>query len=270
MRSIVWGAVVWCFWVASSASLAAEEVVPVGAGSYLTSRPKLCKPLPESIFRTRELTGPMLTGQWWSSLVFQKFSQPLFAHPLAMQCKEEGLAVWYPGSKIHGNEHGIFGVGSGKNGDLLIGLEGAKFPQADCGGFSDWFVTSVFADGKKTLRTTFGHGSPFVFCTSEGANPQISFGGAAKLWSANRPGTTRGVTVNGHHYGLYALTPWKSHDGNKTWSIESPGKSAFSIAILPSDNEDMLQLAEQYAHNHVLDSRVEYEFAGGMVKSKIK
>jgi len=254
--------------VGSVAALAAEGVVPVGAGSYLTSRPKLCKPLPESLYRTRDLTGPMLTGQWWSSLVWQKYSQPLFAHPLALQCGEKGLAVWYPGSKIHGNEHGIFGEGSGKDGDIRIGLEGTIFPQADCGGFSDWMVTAVFAADGKSLRTSFGHGSPFVYCTHAGASPQFSFSAAPKLWSGSEKDAVLGVTVNGHHYGLFGPTgsAWKGLDG-KAWTLDAPGKTYFSLAILPDDKPETLALFAKHAHSHVVDTRLAYQIAGGTLRS---
>ena len=39
------------------------------------------------------LTGPMRTGQWWSSLVWMPLSQPLFAHPLVMRCVDGGLTI---------------------------------------------------------------------------------------------------------------------------------------------------------------------------------
>lgn len=251
-----------------SVPCAAEEVVSVGSGGYLTTRPKPCKALPETIYRTRDLTGPMLTGQWWSSLVFQKHSQPLFAHPLAMQCKDDGLAVWYPGSKIFGNKDGIFGIGSGKNGDLLIGLEGAKFTQADCGGFSDWFVTAVFADGEKSLRTSFGHGSPFVYCETSGADARITFSGPVKMWSNTGKSVVIGLTVNGHHYGFFAPSDATlTKVDQNAWSLASRGKGYFSIALLPDDQQATLELFAKYAHNHVVDTRVEYQVQGGSVKS---
>ena len=129
---------------------AAESVVEVGAGGYLTTAPKPCKPLPREIFRTAEVTGPMVTNQWWSSLVWQKHSQNMFAHPAFMRCVADGLVVGYPGARVHGNDVGIFGGADLGGGDLRIGhSEVDDFPRADCGGYSDWFVTAVFAtDGE--------------------------------------------------------------------------------------------------------------------------
>jgi hypothetical protein len=141
------------------------DVVRAGAGGYLLTRPNPCKPLPEIVHKSQDCNQPVITGQWWSSLLWQqrKFSQPLFAHPLVATCTESGLAVSYPGVHIHGNEAGIFGSGSGPDGDLKLGHSAAPtFAQADCDGYSDWFLSVLFSNGPRSLRVSLGHGSPLV------------------------------------------------------------------------------------------------------------
>src|ERR1043165_2533848 len=71
--------------VASPASEAVDGMVKVGPGGYLIAPRKACKQLNDPIYKTSDMTGPMLTGQWWSSLVWQPLSQPLFAHPMTMR-----------------------------------------------------------------------------------------------------------------------------------------------------------------------------------------
>ena len=79
----------------------------------------------------------------------KKFGQPLFAHPLVATCTEGGLAVSYPGANVHGNPAGIFGSGSGPDGDLKLGHSAARtFQQVDCDGYSDWFVSARFSAGR--------------------------------------------------------------------------------------------------------------------------
>lgn len=252
-----------------SAAEVPGPVVPVGAGGYLTTLPKPCKPLPAEIYRTADLTGPMLTGQWWSSLVWQKYSQPLFAHPLSMLCTSNGLAVSYPGANIHGNKSGIFGSGSGREGDLKLGHAAASsFPQADCGGFSDWFVTTVFASGPASLRASFGHGSPFVFCLYAGGNPTVSFTKPPLVWAGTAQDAVLGVTANGHHYGLFGASGsrWSGLDGT-TFVNQAAGKPYFSISLLPDNRPATLAQFRQYAYQHVTDTRVEFKVESGFVKS---
>ena len=257
---------------ATMLSAVTEEAGPVvksGAGGYLTTRPKPCKPLPEAIYRTADLTGPMLTGQWWSSLVWQKYSQNLFAHPLALLCASNGLAVSYPGASIHGNKTGIFGGGSGRDGDLKLGHSAAAaFPQADCGGFSDWFLTAIFAAGPASLRASFGHGSPFVYCLYAGGNPTVSFTKAPQIWSGTPHAAVLGLTVNGHHYGLFGPSgsTWTGLEGT-TFVNLARGKPYFSLALLPDNQPATLAWFRKYAYSHVTDTRLEFKTEAGVVQA---
>ena len=66
--------------------------------------------------------------------------------------------------------------------------------------------------GAKTLRTSFGHGSPFVFVTIEGGNATLSFGKEApKVWSGTTKDAVLGISVKNRHYGIFA-------PGGSTWS----------------------------------------------------
>ena len=261
--------VVVCVGALAAATNDAGTVVKTGAGGYLTTLPKPCKPLPEEIYRTADVKGPMLTGQWWSSLVWQKYSQNLFAHPMSMLCASNGLAVSYPGSAIRGDKSGIFGSGSSREGDLKIGHSGAAFfPQADCGGFSDWFVTAVFASGPAALRASFGHGSPFVYCVYAGGNPTVSFAKAPQIWSGGAKDAVLGVSVGGRHYGLFGATgsTWSGLEG-AAFVNNANGKSYFSVAVLPDNQPGTLALFRRYAYSHVTDTRLECKVENGFVKS---
>lgn len=251
----------------SSATPLRADVVKAGGGSYRTTRPEPCQPLPERIYRTTDVTGPMVTGQWWSSLVWQPFSQALFAHPLALRCSENGLEVTYPGSSITANQHGIFGLGLPKGGDLTIGHAGADpFEQAECGGYSDWFVTAVFETDSSSLKTTFGHGSPFVFCENTGSNATILFPRPPEIWSGSNGDSTLGVTINGHHYGLFGPTG-SAGVGLDTRQLtnDTNGKGYFSVAILPDKEVATLGRFKKYAHNQVTDTRVTHTVVKGQV-----
>ncbi len=253
--------------LAAGMSACVAEMIPVGSGSYATEVPKSCKPLPEKIFKTAEVKGPTVTGQWWSSLLWQEFSQNMFAHPLGMVCTPEGLAIGYPGTAIVANQAAIMGGGITKVGDLVIGHSATtKFPNAECGGYSDWFVTAAFISGQSSLKTSFGHGSPFVYCLYGGGDPVVRFGNAPKIWSGTKAAVL-GITSNGHHYGLFGATgtTWSGLDGT-TFTNQSGGKSYFSVALLPDDKPETLALFQRYAYNHVTDTQLNYAALAGKVK----
>ncbi len=251
---------------------AGEQIARVGdAGSYRLTRPQPCKPLPERIHKTENVPGPVITNQWFSSLLWQqrRFGQPLFAHPLVATCFDSGLAIGYPGARVVGNSSGIFGSGVGRGGDLRLGHSAAtRFAQVDCDGYSDWFVTALFTDGQASMRVTLGHGSPFVYCAYEGGNPTVSFTAPPQVWSGGKEEPILGISVRGHHYGLFgpAGSRW-SGLGEKVLTNEASGKSYLSVALLPDNRPETLALFRRYAHNHVTDSRVDYKIDGGVVKS---
>jgi len=250
-------------------SAASADVVQVGAGSYRTTRPGPCKALPEKIYKTADLDDHVPSGQWWSSLVWEPLSSWMFPHPLAVRCREGGLAVVYPGSGIAANKVGIFGRGGGKLGDFTIGhSEVESFSQANCGGYSDWFVTAAFARGKAALRVSFGHGSPFVYCRIAGGNPTLRFARKPRVWSGEAGDAVLGVSLHGAHYGLFGPTgsSWNGVDGT-LFVNDADGKGYLSVALLPDDSPQTLAVFRKYAHNHVTDTRADFAVAGGVVKT---
>lgn len=246
----------------------ADGVVKVGPGGYLTAPPKACKPLNDRIYKTSDLTGPMLTGQWWSSLVWQPLSQPLFAHPMVMRCVDGGLTIDYPGSKITANEHGIFGSGASKDGDMRLGHSAStSFAQADCAGYSDWFVTTSFASGAASFKASFGHGSPYIYASYVGGNPTLTFSKAPTLWAGKAGDAVLGITINNHHYGLFGATGSAWATDGTTWSNDGKGKNYLTLALLPDNQPTTLELFKKHAHSHVVDTRVEYKIQGGTLST---
>jgi endoglucanase Acf2 len=245
------------------------EIIAVGAGSYTTQMPEGCNPLPKKIYKTADVKGPTVTGQWWSSLLWQEFSANLFPHPLGMVCSQEGLAISYPGSGLVGGKDAIMGGGITKDGDFKIGLSsGALFKAAECGGYSDWFVTAAFTGGSATLNTSFGHGSPFIYSTYAGADPVLNFVHKPTLWSGSANDAVLGVTIRGNHYGLFGPTgsSWTGIDGTSFSNVAS-GKNYLSVALLPDDKPETLALFKRYAYSHVVDTQVAYQPVAGKVKA---
>lgn len=240
----------------------AQGPVKVGAGSYTTVAPVGAKLPQDKVYRSEGMKGPMPTGDWWSSLAWVPLSDTMFPHPLAVRAVEGGLRVFYPGAHLSANEHGIFGMTPGGSGDLVIGHSAAdKFSEARVDGASDWFVTALFADGAKKLRTSFGHGSPFVFVTIEGGDPTLSFSDKPRVWSGAAGDATLGISVGDRHYGIFAPTgsSWSGLDGTK-WTAGTKGKGYLSVAVLPDNKPETLALFQKHAHAHVTDTRVAWQY----------
>lgn len=263
----------WFAFVASLCFLegaSGQSIVATGSGSYRTTAPTLCRPLPTELFKTADVTGPMVTNQWWSSLVWTRYSQNMFAHPAFVRCDADGLVMGYQGARIHGNTAGIFGSADLSKGDLKIGHSEVKeFPAARCGDYSDWFVMAEFKhEAGGMLQTSFGHGSPYVYGMIEGGDPTVDFSNSPTIWSDETDGPTLGISVNGNHYGLFGSrgSRWDISNGMKFTNV-GRRQAHFSIAVLPDNRPETLRLFARYAHAHVTDTRVEYSIADGLVKA---
>ena len=97
------------------------DTVSVGAGSYTTKLPAGAKEPGTLPFVTEAVKRPVPTNDWWSSLVFSRFSNQMFPHPLGVQAHEKGLRIYYPGIGYTANPEGIFTAVMQAPNDLVIG-----------------------------------------------------------------------------------------------------------------------------------------------------
>ena len=237
---------------------AAPKIVKLGSGSYAADFPPGAKRPPATIFKTANVTGPVPTNDWWSSLCWMEFSERQYPHPLAVQAGRSGLAVYYPGSNITANKAAIFGfMPAGTGQDLVLGHSAqAEFPDARLDGFSDWFVRAEFAAGENRMHVSYGHGCPLVYAMYQGGTARVTFAKTPRIWSGDADSAVLGVTAGRNHYGLFGPSgsQW-SGIGSKTLTNRSTDKPYFSLAVLPDDSPKTLVLFRSHAYAHVTDTR---------------
>jgi len=241
---------------------AGQDVVRIGAGSYAVALPPKAKEPPRTIYKTADLAGKMPTTDWWSSLAWMPFSERQYPHPLAVRATPKGLQVYYPGPSIKATPSVIFGSMPGGGEDLVLGHSGQEeFPDARVGGFSDWFVRAAFDAGPNRMHVSYGHGSPFVYALYEGGGARVTFARDPAVWSGTDRNSTLGVTVAGRHYALFGPTgsTWTGL-GSRTLTNRAEGKGYFSLALLPEATPKALALFQPYAHSHVTDTRVAWQY----------
>ena len=94
---------------ANGVAKAADATVALGEGGYAVELPPGAKRPQAEIYKTADLSGPMPTNDWWSSLAWMPFSERQYPHPLAVQAESGGLRIYYPGPRITANKAAIFG-----------------------------------------------------------------------------------------------------------------------------------------------------------------
>jgi endoglucanase Acf2 len=261
MRSFAFaGAVVLGFCIV--AARAEDGTIKVGRGSYTLTVPPGTKQPPATVYRTDTLRGPIPTNDWCSSLVFARYSECHYPHPLAVKATAAGLRVYYPGASITANRVGIFGDMPDDGQDLVLGHSTqAEFPDARLHTFSDWFVTTSFAHRDRQMLVSYGHGSPFVYALYEGGEPLLTLPKKPTIWSGDAQSPVLGITLGGRHYGLFGPSgaTWAGLDTNKL-ACRTGGKRYFALAVLPQATAETLTLFRRYAYAHVVGTRIEWSY----------
>ncbi|MFD4256888.1 glycosyl hydrolase [Streptomyces sp. NPDC058534] len=256
-----------------AATPAAAANVPVGEGSYSDTRPPGASgpttntgtPVTPKV--TPGAKGkPVPTNDWWSSLAFQRYgdnpySTPMYGHPLTYQATGGGLEIGYPTTPAVVGEGRQYEYAHKR--DLTLGLTGLNSPDTKADAWSDWTVTPYWSDGTRTLRTTIGHGLPFVYAKGSGGNAQITTAAAPTVFADQ--GSVLGITVGGHHYALFAPSGSDWNVSGSTLTAPLGAKDYFSLAVLPS--VDALATYKKYAYSFVTGSKATWSYTAGSVKA---
>ncbi len=237
----------------------ASSIVSVGAGSYTTAAPSNLTLPPGTIYRTSNVTGPMPTSDWWTSVAWTQPAYPIYPLPLALQTTTSGIGVDYPDLEVETDA-----VHAGYATDFTLGATSGTFPSPNplVDGYSDWTVSMLWNNGSGgTMRVTAGQGSPYLYATFANENPQLTFSAAPTIWSGTASSSVLGITVNNHNYALFGPSgsSW-SGLGTTTLTNNLGGKSYFSLAALPDNTTTTLQTFQLYAYSFITNTQVSWSY----------
>ncbi|WP_267643157.1 glycosyl hydrolase [Haloarchaeobius amylolyticus] len=245
---------------------AAADVVSVGNGSYTTTVPSGEEHPPEQVYATADVSAPYPTNEWWSNLLRAQFGAPMWAHPLVGTPTSEGLDIVHPTdwtfTQVNGDKNRGNIAEMDPSGDLTLGTTGASFVDARCAGWGDWHVDVRWGAGDAstpTLDATMAQGSPYVFAEVSGADAELTFAATPEVWADQ--GNVLGVTVNGHHYGVFAPSgaTW-SGIGSNTLTSALAGEGYLTVAALPEATTTALSRYESYAYNTLTGTSVSWTY----------
>ncbi len=274
------GAVVAYLVQAVALPVARAAAVSVGSGSYAEGTPSgggvptECNNTPVTNPRAHVTSnfpsGAIPTNDWWTSLLWRKFdcasiSENLMAHPLSFHAYTNGLGVSYATTpSISGTATGVSEYHYSYAEDFRLGIAGLT-SDGKVDGYSDWTVSELWSSGSNSLRTTFGHGLPFVYATKTGGNATLTGVATPTVWSNSNAAI--GFTINGHDYAAFAPTGSTWNISGSTISSSLNGGTFFSVAVLPTttgtstaDKITALNAYAPYAHNHVTGTKVSWSY----------
>jgi endoglucanase Acf2 len=248
----------------TTAVIAAE--IRAGAGRYFDApRSALhARPRPAT-FVAADLVGQAVpTNQWYSSVVFLRWSQPLYAHPVSYQATPKGLELGRPPREI-GTYEGSREVRELHRPALTVAPVAFQPEDARLSGRGDWHARVRLGDGQgKHLDATLLHGSPFSYyeVTDGDLSVSVAEGPAERLAGVD---DTRalGLRVRGQAYVAYAPSgaTW-TEDSAGRWRVKFPDNRprTLAIAALPNDSAATLRAFAAAAYVFPTDTTVDWRY----------
>jgi len=265
--------------VAGVVDTVAAQTATSGLGTYRTEFKRGDPTPPVAEYITGAAIGKAApTNQWYSSVMFKRWSQPIHALPMTYLATEEGFELGLPVKRV-GTVNGIREVKYAHTPALVVSPVAFKPQDARLAKFSDWLaqISMASSDGA-TLTATVLHGNPFSYY--EVSSGDVRFRLAAKPDAAVVPvdGTGDGrvavLTIAGRSYAVFAPSGAKWEWAQPTELVLRLPAAAryFSVAGLPDANEATVREFAEVAYAFPTDTRVEwvYDERGSKVRSTFR
>jgi endoglucanase Acf2/fibronectin type 3 domain-containing protein len=257
----------------SSHSAEAVAVTPTGAveqlGSYAASIPAGCPVTSSNQFITDNLSVPLPTHDWWTSIMTVRHSGMVSAKPLAFYTKGWQLECGYPPVNAYSDR-----IEAPFTKELcLAGLAGS-FPDKPDGyarvdGYGDFSVRTRLGEPYAHLMVTLVQGSPYVYVTESNCPPVLTCPLGYTLVDVDPAASYLVIRVSDAVNTTYALFA----PAGTTWDTTSPDEIIpempadqhfMSIAVMTdrssSFDTNEFNLLQQHAYVFVTNTHVDFAY----------
>ncbi|HEX8341218.1 MAG TPA: glycosyl hydrolase [Tepidisphaeraceae bacterium] len=249
----------------------AQDVVPVGKGSYASSPPPQAGKDALAMVGERQPNvvdlgdRPVPTNQWWTHLLTNKATGQLWSYPLCAESDAEGLNVFFPSEW---NPEGQELVR-----DFPVRIRGANFKPAGVKAmhWGDWTLQfRLEASAEQSLDVTLGRGMPYVWVECRGVDPVLRlepapqgpvafFDAGGNALSLPQAGDAVGFEYAGRAYGLFAPDGTQFDAAPEGITVRFAGDARYLVlAALPKKSDFALLRAHAFAVPR--DSRLSWKY----------
>ena len=224
----------------------------------------------------KETVGTVPTNDWASSVVFDKYSESLYAHPLAYRAASNGMQMASPavtsGTSYVDGEPTVESLLEDNTVELVVGGNNFSAKDAKVDKTTDWTYDILMENNASTssIMATIGKGTPYAYYTFKNVEPTISLGAGGTdlaIYKNSTSSNILGVSLKNRkdgktHYYLISApsgTTWVNADGKLTAKMPA-GKNYMSVAILPDGSDNAFELYKKYAFNFITDTKVEWKY----------
>ncbi|MDP1833923.1 MAG: glycosyl hydrolase [Candidatus Moranbacteria bacterium] len=205
---------------------------------------------------------PAPTNQWFSSVIFEKTSQPIFAYPMAVKMNNDGFGFSYP--SVVSTQDTVF---ASYKSDLKVVFQKNELVSS-VSSFDDMSVGVLQKNGENTIsKLKITHGSPFVYIS---VLPGESFNIQSEELILMDKSADYFVFASGGKFfaffpSLNEMSVKKNDDHSIT--VSNVRKEALiSIAVLP--NLECLDIFSQYALDPIIGTNVDFNVTDNRISTK--
>lgn len=266
------GALLLALGFAAAATAADGSAVSLGLGTYYT-KPKSgllsAAPLPPAAeYRFGDAaTQAATTNQWYSSVIFDRWSWPIDAIPMTYRATEAGFEIGMPDQHLVTLKTGPREIRYPHVAAITVAPAAFKPLDARLSDHSDWLAQiRMAADPSQVLTATVLHGSPFSYYECSTGDVRFHLAAPPTMLAdpraAGRDARIAAFTLAGHNYAIFAPT-------GASWDLSQPqdlvlhlpaDRRYFSVAGLPDGRDATLQDFAKAAYAFPVKTHAEWSY----------
>lgn len=242
---------------------AADTIVKLGAGAYLTAPKTNDRAVPAAPYRTEAmLKTAAQTNQWYSTLIFNPKPEVIFVQPLTVQATPAGFEMALPEKQIVPTERRDVEVHYPHRDPLVISPVAFEPGQAKLAKASDWAIDIAMGRGADSMNVTVAHGSPYVQVQLSRGDVRLRLPAAGERFNNDSDKRTLALRIGTKSYAIFGPTGVKWEQVSATeWIGRLPeGKGYVSAAALTDDKPETVALFAKHAYAFIDDTKVDWQF----------
>ena len=218
---------------------------------------------PAAPFRTAAMLKQALpSNQWYSSVMFKQWSEPIHAHPATYRAGPEGFEIDYPTQSVV--DAGGRGIDIAYQHHPALTLTPTEFKPADAklDGIGDFSARISMADTQgHALLSTIVHGSPMSYYQLGAGDIRVHLAAGATPCAANDQAWLC-VRIGQRAYAVFAPSDATWVDKSSANPVIHFGSSGrfFSVAVLPDDDQHTVNEFARHAFAFVTDTHVAWQY----------
>ncbi len=217
---------------------------------------------PIALYRTPQMMRQAApTSQWYSSVMFTRWSYPLYAIPVSYRAVPDGWQVGVPTQHVQTARDGYAQVVWPHRAQLTVQPD-FKPSAALLAGHGDWSATVAMNGGGHSLQATVVQGCPYSYYRTDTTRVDLRLAAPGQALAQAGADGSQVFRVDGQAYAVYPAQGASAHWVSPTdLQLQLPaGHGYFSIAALPDTSAATLALFAAHAYAFVTNTRVHWKY----------